>query len=544
MRNVKWLKKAAAMLLAGTLMCGTAAWTGAGFTQEVKADTIIGQTPTMGSLTIHKTGDGQPLKGAEFTLYKVMSLTPGENAGDFATYAIEESFGKSGILNDVIPDALDNYSAQEIEKKAVELAAWATNADNKVPVAGKETTAEGTGQAVFSDLALGYYLVVETKAPEGGYVAGKPFLVAIPSTDNYDNPAGQEEPGTSWVYNVEASPKNSKTTIEKEIDKTAQGDNLSTDASVKVGDYVPYKIATSIPDYSDPSYANANVTFTITDVMSKGLDIQNSGDYPVDVKVGGKEVTTGDDTYTLTAEPNAGETEADLTVNFVSAYIKEHAGEAVEITYYAKVTDDAVMGTTGNKNTPSLTISNNPNGGTSVVPGPDVFVYSFGLDVVKFTKEGESKPLAGAEFQLYREEVKDENKIGDPKETTQDGKISFTQLDEGLYYLVETKAPAGYALLANPIKVEITAKENETSGLAEGGNFTLKINDEVINTETGDYVSKQDQATGISTVAVENHKGFTLPATGGMGIVLFLAVGVAGIVAVSVLLTRKSKDAK
>ena len=45
----------------------------------------------------------------------------------------------------------------------------------------------------FENLALGYYLIVETKAPDG-YVAGKPFLVSIPSTDNYQsNAAGTKQ---------------------------------------------------------------------------------------------------------------------------------------------------------------------------------------------------------------------------------------------------------------------------------------------------------------------------------------------------------------
>ena len=46
---------------------------------------------------------------------------------------------------------------------------------------------------------------------------------------------------------------------------------------------------------------------------------------------------------------------------------------------------------------------------------------------------------------------------------------------------------------------------------------------------------------GTAVVAVENHKGFSLAATGGAGIALFLIVGVAGILTVSVVITKKTK---
>ena len=409
-----------------------------------------------------------------------------------------------------------------------------------ITAAGESTTAAETGQAVFGNLDLGYYLVVETAAPQGGYVTGKPFLIAIPSTNNYDNPT---QPGTEWVYDVNASPKNTKTPLEKEIDKTAQGNGLSQDGAVKVGDIVPYKITTAFPDYSDGSYKDTEVTFTLTDEMSDGLEIQNAESYPVTVKVAGNPVLAEEGTYSLKAKPVKEKGQADLTVAFVSKYIKENSGKSVEITYYAKVTEDAVMGQAGNTNEVKLEITNNPDGITETIPGPEVKVYSFGLKVVKFTKEDGTKPLKGAEFQLYKDKVNEGNEAGAPLSTDDQGIITFDRMDEGTYYLKETKAPAGYTLLANPIKVEITAAKDQVTGLATGG-FTLKIDGKDVTATSGDHVSQIDQNKGISTVAVENHKGFNLPATGGMGIVLFLAVGVAGIVVVSVLLTRKSKDAK
>ena len=60
-----------------------------------------------------------------------------------------------------------------------------TKEDPKPTAAGTKTQ-EIMGDAVFSNLQLGYYLVIEDSAPEG-YVTGSPFLIAVPSTDNYDD---------------------------------------------------------------------------------------------------------------------------------------------------------------------------------------------------------------------------------------------------------------------------------------------------------------------------------------------------------------------
>ena len=69
--------------------------------------------------------------------------------------------------------------------------------------------------------------------------------------------------------------------------------------------------------------------------------------------------------------------------------------------------------------------------------------------------------LEGAEFQLYKgkkddpDTIKDENKIGSPVATGSDGWLEFASLPPGFYTIVETKAPAGFELLKNPIEVEV-----------------------------------------------------------------------------------------
>lgn len=534
MKKQKWLKKTAAVLLAGTMLCGTAVWTGTGAADIVKAADVttppVIEDNTPGSLEItKKDGSGNLLAGAGFTLYKVMNLS---KEGETYKFTPETGFQDFFTTNKITADALGNYSAEEIEKLAVNLA-QEVETKKIQPTKGEQITAETTGKTKFEGLSLGYYLVMETKVPTG-YIAGKPFLVAIPFTS---------ENGTAWEYDAQAVPKNYSTSINKEINKDVTGEAVSNDGSVKVGDYVPYKITTRTPNYADGMYEKETVTFKITDVMCDGLKIVNDRTYPVVVKVDNTAIQNDATKCTITATPVKGDV-ADLTVVFNSDYLKTEAAsnKDVEITYYAQVTADAVAGTAGNINQPTLEFTNQPGEEPGHVPGPEVKVYTFDIEVMKFTEEGTPKNLEGAKFQLYKDAVEDGNKVGEEMETPASGILSFNKLDEGVYYLKETKAPAGYTLLANPIKVEIIAEKDEKGNA--NGKFKLEINGKEVSEGTEPYVSHKVEGQGLSYVAVENHKGFNIPMTGGMGIVLFLAVGAAGIVVISVLLVKKSKDAR
>lgn len=99
-----------------------------------------------------------------------------------------------------------------------------------------------------------------------------------------------------------------------------------------------------------------------------------------------------------------------------------------------------------------------------------LFKYEEGT-VIDANKNGTLEPeeieakstnaLEGAEFQLYKgkkddpDTIKDENKIGSPVATGSDGWLEFASLPPGFYTIVETKAPAGFELLKNPIEVEV-----------------------------------------------------------------------------------------
>lgn len=514
----------AAVLAAGPMAMGA-------LPQEVQAAPVLepGKVEP-GTLTIIKHGadESTTLPGAEFAVWQIFSMRTGSTGGYPYEFVKNPEF--ADVLQGITPDGLGSYSTEKLQKLAGELQEKALELGVTKAVGGAAKTTGQDGRITFDNLDLGYYLVVETKAPDS-YVACAPFLVAIPSMN---------DAGTDWVYSVTAKPKNVQIPFEKAVDTTVQGQGVVTDGTVKVGDYVPYKITTTFPEYSDDYQ---NVTFTITDTMSKGLklihDPAGNPDKSVKVTVNGQPAEAGSTTFEVTAAPEALENAPDLTIAFKSDYIKAHGKEAVTVTYYAQVTKDAVTGTAGNTNTAKLTYTNKP-GETSTVTPPDVKVYSFGIEVVKFAENtGNYDLLTGAEFKLYKDEIKDQNQIGTTLSTS-GGKINVNGLDEGTYWLVETKAPNGYTLLTNPIKIEIIATN------PKNGTFTLEINDTAITAETEKdgniYQSHKKVTQGIASVAVQNYPGFTLPQTGGMGVTLFLLAGAAGIIVLSIAVMKKKRQ--
>ena len=467
-----------------------------------------------GSLTItlmENNPEDVRLQGAHYSIYKIMSLTHEK------TFVKEEAFAKD--LENVSEYALGSYSSVQIENLCKQLAVTASDDAIQPTAAG---TSDQDGIIKWDALSLGYYLVIEDKAPNG-YVSGKPFLVAIPSTNNY---ADATQEGTHWVYDVQVTPKNESISINKE---------LSGDASVKEKDHIAYQIQTAIPNYNDHYFGDEEhpATFAIYDQMDDGLLIENDEEHPIEVLVDHKPVPAGKDTYHLTIKNETGEN-PDLIISFAQAYIKAHGGESVVVNYHAQVSDRAVQGPDGNTNRAYVRYDHKPQETITSAYDQET-VYSFGIQIEKFTKE-EGRALAGASFDLLTED----GKVIASATSDEQGNITYPRLDEGTYYIKETKSPAGYTLLAEAIKLEIIANE-DAQGRASDGTFKMRVNDKEIVAATGEHTTRIDQAEGKAIIAIANQKGFALPLTGGMGIIIYLMIGGIGILGISLILYKKSK---
>lgn len=199
---MKKFKKLLAGLLTGAMLLGSMSVS----TFAADKTPVIDESKT-GSITIHKyeyngtggeTGTGEttdeskvpaeakkkPLEGAGFTIYKVAGVT------ELTKYYSE---------NPTTLPAVSEYVADGKIKPAY--------ATTKV---GEQTT-NAQGIAGFTDLELGFYVVIETTTPAKVTTPVPPFLVSIPMT---------VKSGDNWLYDVHVYPKNKTTyggvTLEKQ----------------------------------------------------------------------------------------------------------------------------------------------------------------------------------------------------------------------------------------------------------------------------------------------------------------------------------------
>ena len=160
-------------------------------------------TNRTGSLTINKyegdkAEDDKLLDGVTFTAYKVANIV---QSTDASTGTTDVKMQPVDALTSIKPDIqITSETKYDNIKDTVEKA-LADDADPKLLAFATATTgANGIkGQAVFSEMPVGVYLIVETGAPSQIVNKTANFLVSIPMA-NTD--------GTGWNYNIVANPKN------------------------------------------------------------------------------------------------------------------------------------------------------------------------------------------------------------------------------------------------------------------------------------------------------------------------------------------------
>ena len=472
------------------------------------AESTITDPQAKGSLTINKTtnkkdADGKypGLGGAEFTIYKVASLELGTN-GKYKSWKLTTDFARLRLT----PDTLGSISTADLEAKANEAKKIAADLTGQ-----SQTTADGTGEtrkgeATFSNLELGYYLVVETKTPSK-YVASKPFFVSIPETVTTAD-------GSTWNYNVSVSPKN------QGIPDT---DKVPDKKTVGVGDEVTYTITgPTVPNY-DEAYNETTLKYEITDTLSTGLTFAKD---KADLKVYTTDVNSPlveDRDYTFEYDSTANK----ITISLILSKIRDLKGEAIHVKYTVTVNENAVVGSDGTINKAEVEYTNNPDG-TTDGSKKEVKVYSFKIKINK--KKDNGSPLKGATFGLYRDAAC-ADKIAEAT-SSDDGVINFgdaSKLAAGTYYLKELQAPSGYSALTSVVKVVIsTATPNDNTTY----DFKYSMNEGEENNVGED---------GVISLDITNNKGFNLPATGGMGTYLFTIGGLVIMAGAALLLIASKK---
>ena len=150
----------------------------------------------------------------------------------------------------------------------------------------------------------------------------------------------------------------------------------------------------------------------------------------------------------------------------------------------------------------------------------------FTLVKVDTTDKKNKKYLEGAEFTLYVkaddgdvtfDDVDGKFKSADVETTDADGKLTFKGLDvDKTYYVVETKAPAGYSIDKTP-RLLTGATKNTTSDTTTVKEKGIDITKVTTTTTVTDYTN--------NNVEIPNTKLNALPSTGGIGTTIFTIAG-------------------
>lgn len=442
--------------------------------------------------------------------------------GTGVTEAGKTAFGKMTAAE--VAKTLDNETAAK---------AFATEISKYLGTAASE------GDTEISGLSAGYYLI-KNKTVNDGSEAYTDFILQV-------------------VKNVDITPKGQKPTLEKQIKHNESGE-WGVVGDNQIGDTVEFRTITTVPittGYTEYVYA-------ICDKMSAGLTSNVTNASGITIKIDdndNKELERSYYTVTVdSTDANIFSVKVDILQAIKDGKIKE--GDKLYTYYSGVLNEDAKVYDEGNQqNTAFLLYSNNPhdNKSSGKTPPATVYDWTFKMNVQKVDGANPDKKLEDAKFVLSKSGTVnlgtiDEN--GTPAETENliklvydsakktyrvatasdknityvmtAGDITIKGLDDAEYYLYETKAPAGYNRLTEPVKFKINAT------------YTSADSRPAVSTKVGDEAA----VTGL-TVSVENNAGTTLPSTGGMGTTVFYVVG-GGLMAVAVVLlvTKKRMENK
>ena len=380
-----------------------------------------------------------------------------------------------------------------------------------------DSTAEET---VITNLPAGYYLVKDAKAVTGTDAYTKFILQVVGDTE-----IAVKSDVPTVIKKVQEDDKDVTETTDNRLPGYPILDDYNDVADYSIGEAVPFELIGTLPSNYD-DYTSYKYIFH--DELAVGFQYNDDAE----IYVGDTNVTN---LFNITCTNNQ-LTIAATNLKTNDAITKD---SKIVVKYTATLTSDATIGLNGNENKVYLEFSNNPNkdgsGNTGTTPEDKVIVFTYALDVNKVAADNANAKLEGAEFVLLnaeengQEAVVEDGKFvkwdtkGTTLKTDENGLISIAGLDDGTYYLKETKAPVGYNLLAAPVKVEIIA--TTVNNQAWGGNAANALTGLSVKVDDKD-AKAGDRETGVVEIAVENNKGAILPSTGGIGTTVFYAAGI------------------
>lgn len=566
---------------------------------------------------VNETMKNYALEGVEFSFVKVADIVQfTESTADTRTdshvevlYAIDKVQGadflkalglENGAQRYTNADALDadkSFYQTDVLIQALSTALIANSTMVKNAMEQYIAAVGGTampltdsfGKTKAENLALGLYLIVETKVPENVVSTTDPFLISLPMTSV--NGTNATDGGSRWIYDVTVYPKNQTgdPTLEKTL-RESKSDTGKTDAyahtgTASGGDIVEYQIVSTLPTItSESTYLT---TYTFVDTLSKGLSYAK-GDVVLEfftdsactdsvakwTEADGKfsvaynSVETGE-TMTI-AMTQTGLTEINTSKAVYSAADMVNSGYSdltLRITYAAKLDSDnsVVYGDDGNPNQVNLTWKRTSTDYYDML-ADDCHLYTYGIDLTKKFSDGNGD-FANVEFVLnnetdnyYVKAALNESEgvyyvtahVADEADATHfipvsSGKVVVKGLEDDTYRISEVRTDNGYTLLKEDIEVVISQTEttslcDDVSGSVEHHLLTASAK---VDGNAVTMLADGGSANAEAPLTVVNTRGFDLPETGDNGTMMFTIVGIllmAGAVAVLLIANRKKSE--
>lgn len=427
---------------------------------------------------------------------------------------------------------------------------------NQLAAASKKTAYSATwtvsGGTATANLPIGSYLVVASCTD----MTFLNMLVSVNAMANTTDPNGWTLEGKGAVLKGNSLSVDKKITGKK---GTAQAPINETTAAI--GDTLSYTVTADVPHY--PVNAT-HITFKVKDIPTN-LEIKQNTVKVYGVKANGAE-TNLTDKFTPTLD-NKGVLTVDMSSKYQTLFCDGGAYPyaTVKITYDAVLMESASIAT-GNTNEPALIYGTNPyTDSDGKIPGDGKQkVYTYGLNLTK--RNSDNKVLPNAVFSVKfgttkLKFIKDATAKGtytlakdqnaaeatDQLTTNDQGTFNIKGLDANVeYVLEETKAPSGYFRNHGSVAFTITPAE-DTDGKLTGAIKSVAANDEKGTAlgNAGAWTCGIDQTnTAYVAVTLKDTKIPFLPATGGMGTVIFTIVGDALMILAIVLFIRSRKGRK
>ncbi|MDO5560660.1 MAG: SpaA isopeptide-forming pilin-related protein [Oscillospiraceae bacterium] len=518
------------------------------------------------TVTISNTADGHTYKA-----YQVFAAVLDKTSSDPIFTDIQWGSGvdSAALLAELKGNTLYVLCDTAADVAGVLSTASAEQIDDFAHVVSKHTTSvaipsvdEGDTYSI-SGLDDGYYFIKDSSAVTGQDSYTK-YILKV--TDN-----------------MSLIPKSSVPSVIKKVKEDSKfiqddgyGAGYNDVADYCIGEAVPFKLIGTMPstlDYYDHYY------YKFTDTLGPQFTAPSADG--ITIMADGKEVAANK--FNIHVQVNADTGVISIEIEDIKA-LKDTSGDLIKVTvdsiitveFSAVLNSSAEIGLPGQENKVFLTFSNNPNeeynpvtdknnpetpGGTDdnndtpsdqgQTPEDEVIVFTYELDTTKVDGKDTEIKLDGAKFKLKNADENfarvDENgvltgwdSIGTELVSNEQGLFMVKGLDDDTYWLVETSAPAGYNLLADPIKVVISAateNNQKWSGVPSDALTALSV------TAAGNP-GTADADTGIAQITVANNKGITLPGTGGIGTTIFYIAG--GVIAAGsgVLLVTKKRTEK